>query len=539
MPADIRELTREVRGTPLDEVTDEQIGLLNEAASQAHLSPRERGYVNRTLLLPQILRIKHPSSESWRHLIRLCDLFRDTTGYVTANPDERALVAAFAAKAHFAAAMSQSVSDAERQASAKAGAEYLDEALKLCSRYSLAEVQANLSGLEKIRAGVLEGDVTTRIRFDIPFAIAVPDGEYSISLGRERPALLQLRYRPPGHQRFGFQPTGTGAGLPMSVDWARLQDTPSDLPSARVESLLSSRVQTGFNSLILDVPWLIDPFAEETQPPPLPGGHEERLNPLAMLRLPPEFHEAARITNLFIDHVRAASGRYEVDRISAADIQATSTSVWVRGHLMFRHDLKAGGPYRIRAGTPAQPDWIDRLTERLSGPPIDAVEGLILDAQKHIVQAEYRMAVLNVNAALELFVNTHVHVRLAGHASADIVQGFLQGPDVLERARQELLALASSGDRAAAIAADVLPTNSTAEPNRLRPSIYALVKFMDQYRPFGLSRTKLNRLINQIRVYRNEVAHGAVGNAELDPERVANAVERFIEFRDLAESTAV
>jgi len=285
---------------------------------------------------------------------------------------------------------------------------------------------------------------------------------------------------------------------------------------------------------LIDVPYLVDPFADELRPPAIPEEGQGRIDPLSVLDLPAAFHVAAKLTNQFVDHVRVASGRYEFERLSAADIEAVSVSIWVAGWFVFRLPLTGGGPFRVSTGRADAADWTERLEAELQGPRVDHFDRLVLDALKYVVQDELRLAVLNVNAAFEFFVNTHVFERLSGAVPMEDIEAFMAGKDVLESARAVLVELSESGDEIAANAADVIPPHPDGNAAKLKPSVYKIVKFMDRSRPFGMSRTALNRLVNDIRVYRNEVAHGQVGDADLDARKVANAIERLERFRTLA-----
>lgn len=534
---EFRSALRDIRATALDDVTDAQLSRLRTASEGLPLSPSDVGHVNRTLLLPQILRVKSPAPSDWSHLLGMCNAFRSTEGFVRCEPFERALLHVFEAKAHLAGALSLARPPEDRRASIGAAKDFLALAKHLCDQYGLADLAAQLRELEDVQAGMARDEVTTRIRFDVPFAVAVHDGDYEMNVGCERPAIVRVRYRPPAYPRFGNQVDEMGVGIPIPGDWAQLQATPDDQRTARVESRLSSRVQSGFDSFLIDVPYLVDPFADELRPPAVPEEGEGRIDPLAVLDLPAAFHVAARITNDFVDHVRAASGRYEFERISAADIEAVSVSVWVGGWLVFRLPLTGGGPYRISVGNGKPAEWTEKLRTQLLGASVGPIERLVLDAHQYIVQDELRLAVLNINAALELFVNTHVFERLAEVVPHEEIESFMGGVDILESARAYLMEMAESGDAVAADAADVIPPHPDGNAAKLKPSVYRIVKFMDRHRSFGLTRSELNRLVNEIRVYRNEVAHGQVGDRDLDSKQVANALKQLEEFRAKALNT--
>jgi hypothetical protein len=469
-------------------------------------------------------------------LLEGCAAFEQTHGFATAPPDERCSCHILVARAKVAASLDSHLSEDERAAATAEAKSRWRTARRLSDLYKIEHLDSEIEVLQGVLTGLDVGDVKTVLRFDLPFAIAVPDGEYRITLPQSGEAKFQVVFRPPTAVRFGV--IWDNGALSTNVDW----ELPDRLPPpvgpevARAESLVSSRTLFGFSAVRLEFPYFIDTYGEPELPPALQIEDPEPVNPLVVYQFPAEFQEIVNVTNYFIDQVRIASGRYEIDRISVSDIEAVAIVTFIGDIRVMQIPFRGGGPYKIHHG---EPSWMTSLRSALLDQPrVDTVSRLILDAHKFLLQRELRLAVFNVNAAFELFVNIHYRLRVSYAPDTSSFIAFAEGESTFETCRRELIARGKGkGGKAFRIAADLLPTPEIPREMLHRPSVHQLIKQMDHVIPFGYSRTRLSKLVNQIRYSRNEVAHGSVTDDELAPERIERSLNALQEFISVANQT--
>lgn len=379
--------------------------------------------------------------------------------------------------------------------------------------------------------------IKTKIRFDLSFALSVPDGRYSFRLPDGKYASLEIRFRPPEYHRMGIIPESTGASFPQPINAFALEETPENMRVSRVESL-SGRALLGFSSVLLTIPQFIDTFDTPQIPSTLKSEFPEPVDPLFIYQMPPEFRVAAGHTNNFIDHLRSASGRYEIDKLCPGDIEAVTISTWGGKFLLMNIPLRGGGPFKIATEPIKEPEWLSTFEEQLKNDEApDLIKVLILDAKKFVLQEQLRLAVININAALEMFVNNHVYTRGQPSANIDEIEKFMDGESIYEICRNQLLRESNKENQIYQEIADKLPLLEVDSKSKKKPSVYQIVNFMHNLVSFGISRAKLDQVINNIRVYRNEVAHGIVKDSDIDPNKVGNAVNELEAFMRMAVET--
>lgn len=533
----VRQALLQLYTKELRKITEEDFTTLIEAISPYSLSTSELGRIQRTILFVRISQAMEVNTQTYSLLLRFCDEYAVTPSFVEAEPGERCYVKIAKARALIAASFDERLPPEEQSQRLKVATQLLREARTLRSRFSVDAMEADLLQQEKLLQGALKQEVLTHLRFDLPFPVPAPDGTYQMRLDRGV-AEVDLVYRPPTAVRFGLQVEETGISYAVPVGppekWIEL---PVAEHNTRVDSFNGSRANTGFSSIRIKLPYFVESYGHprrgSTFDPDAP------LTPLLSTRLSEPFQQCTKVINGFIEHLRVASGRFDIDRITPLDIGALSIVTTVGGvYFMGIPLVTGGGPYRVQVNVTEKPVWMSRFQSRLMvNPHVEIEEVLCLDAKRFLMQGELRLALLNVNAALESFVNRHFRDRMASVRSQSDIDAFLVGDSIFESCRAELIKRALAGDVSAQVAADLMPTPEVAPEFRRRPSVFHMVTWMHKRVPFGLSTNKLKALINRIRDKRNEVAHGSISDSDLSVDRVHASIVGLEEFVQRANRT--
>jgi hypothetical protein len=478
----------------------------------------------------------------------LCDVYETAPGYGAAPLSEKGEVRIGSARASLLASLDPELATARRfeeLASARA---------KLHSARILLEPRSDflawVKHYEAIAAGLSEGDVKTALRFDIPMVLPVPDGEYEIRID-DKLAQLKVAYRVPGSSRFGTVidgPVVQTSGLTgHPLQWLEF---PMSEHINKVELFAAKRMSIGFTSVVVLLPGYVKPYVVQKQinlpelkfpfdeyvPKTFTMSVREQMRDLGHIQSSDAKDTAVRLLNRLIDQIRLSGERFELERLLPGDIEQFALVVLVGGQAFISSPLISHGNPQAIVGRAFAHDWQDDLRRALlSEVKVPIERFLILDARRFLYQRELRLAVLNVNAALEAFVNRHFSERLEGLAPETEIRSFLDGSSIFENCRGQLIEMAKQGDKAALNAAELLPTPVV--QNKWKPPVNQMVSEMHRHLPFGLSKTKLSKLINRIRRSRNEVAHGQFEDADLKLKDVEDSLNALEEFISRAEST--
>jgi hypothetical protein len=521
----------------LDKVTEADLDGLRKLIQRLRLSESDVGYAVRMELFVRIHRALAVTTQTYGYLRSLCEQYERSPRFVETSPGNRCFVRLAAVRASLAASLDSTLSRADRDVELRRATSEMRSAKKLFQMYAVDELRDDFARIEGLYNGIVAGDVTTAVRCDIPLVLPIPDGEYEVRVG-EGIARVKIAYRPPTTPKFGLTVEKTGVSFPVELgnplEWLELSAAEH---GTRVESLTSTRVSVGFTSVVVFLPTFIDAYIAPRKGEPYDP--RQPLNPLITQRFPDVITRTTLVLNQVIDQVRWHTGRFDLDRILPADIEAVA-AVTLVGDIPFMvlPLLTGGGPFKVSVNTTNTPIWLEAFKARLrEGAEVPTEDLLLLDAQRFLMQGELRLAVLNTNAAFELFVNSHATERVRGTAAEAEMEEFLKGSSLFENCRAELVRLAGTGDKSAGNAADLIPTPVVEEQFRKKPSVFQMVVKMHQHLPFGMSRTKLMALVHRIRGKRNEVAHGQAGDGDLEPTAVYSSIESLRSFIESAKLT--
>lgn len=483
----------------------------------------------------------------------VCDTFMRAGGNSAVMSLDRCYVKMMSTRVALVASVDHWLTPEERNQHLVEAEEHLSGVRQLFEMGGCEELSQEFELLERLTSGITKGAISTCVRFDIPLVLPIPNGAYAVCVGNKR-AYVRVVYRDPAAIRAGSQVFGSAVTAPMLAggfhEWLAL---PASEHTNKVELLASKRAVSGFTSVLVTFPEYLSPFHYDRDPPqpfdieeffanPPPlrtftTAVQEKLTKMGDRPIPEAAKRAIRLVNRLIDEIRLSGERYNLERITPDDVEAIGVVHLVEGHVWLH--ISIGYARQAIVGTEFAYEWVDLLRAKLLSndePPIERF--LLLDARKFLMYGELRLSILNVNAALEAFVHRHFPRRLGTASTSPDVEAFLEGPSLFESCREELIILSATGNRYAGIAAEVMPTPAVDRESRLKPPVNKLVMRMNGHLSFGLSKTKLNRLIGRIRYRRNEVAHGLLGDADLDRDRVRQSIEALEEFIQRAESTA-
>ena len=234
------------------------------------------------------------------------------------------------------------------------------------------ELRANTKGIPE--------NVQTIIDFRLPYAVPLPDGLYEMKLDGKTADIVVKRVQIT--QIEGI--TGTGTAQIQFDKYGR----------------------SSFSSVSMKFPWKMDL-------------EENGRKPLLLGDIPPrrKFKQTIlRFLNRFIDAVRYSTQEYWVERARYQDILSYNVSYWdgkkryPAGRMMI--DTGVGG-IRI-GGKPFQikEEKLDELKEMLSKElPLDASRIFLLNSKDACLQEDFRLAMIEGVAALEIVLYNFIKVQ--------------------------------------------------------------------------------------------------------------------------------
>jgi hypothetical protein len=493
---------------------------------------------------------------------RICEAYKKGTGYDTAPDRDKFVVSIISARASLAASLDHCLSTSERETALEAAKAEIAAAEALLNGKADRELHECLAEHRDLYEGLAEGAVATAVRFDIPIVLPVSDGAYDVRMG-EAIARLTVAYRPPGAARSGLALTRdmVGASGPVGgpLDWITVESTHY---TSKVDLLTAKYAAVGFTTVLAMFPrflnWYIDTkpstFAlgvsgAETHAPTM-DEWRTRIDEImadaaqgfsrrsAEITYPEFVKEPLELLNRFIDAIRVVGHRYSLDRLVPADIDAFTVVTLVRGNPFLTRPQYFPARAMEIGGTGRSPAWLDTLRERLlTGDEIPVEEILIVNARKFLLHGELRLAVINVNAALESFLSKHIVERLAGRVPDSELGEFLEGQTIFEKCKARLITMANDGVEGASNVAALFSALRFPKADKEYPPVHKLVKKMNEVVSFGLRTKELDALIKKIREYRNEVAHGKFGDTDLDAGSVRESLAALEQFMSIAMRT--
>jgi hypothetical protein len=531
-------------------VLEFQVEQLRTSIAKRGLSGFEEDRAFKAALIQLIADRPAPFMQNYYEHKYLCDLFDRLVGQEGGADADGCYVKCVSAHASIAGSLDQWLTGDARAACLRAALAQLTAGWKLAESGDCEQYRNYLEDLQETYEGVIEGAVSTAIRFDIPLVLPVPDGEYSIRI-EENAATIQIAYRPQTASRFGSVVSDQGVQVPVQpggpTDWLKLPAEQMD----KLELVAAKRTTVGFTTVLLTFPRYVNPyrfqFDDEPEdlsrfdfwapPPSFSQRVQQSMKRMIRVRHSELIELSVKVINRFIDEIRVLGQRHELERIVPADIEYFNVAHLVRNKPFSASTLGEGGSVVI-TGTGFVHDWVDQLHDNLlSGREIELEPLLLLDGRRYLLQGELRLAVLNINAALESFVNRHFVERMRGVMTDAELEAFLGGQSVFERCKAALAVLAANGDETAKELAGAIPLPQVRDEERLKPSVNKMVTEMNRRVSFGISNTKVSDLVNRIRRHRNEVAHGKYGDSDLDRQKVRDSLEALESFIQLATDT--
>lgn len=231
--------------------------------------------------------------------------------------------------------------------------------------------------------------------FDLPFSIPVPDGIYQTKVGTHVAEISVKRIQ--REKIEGFEGRGT------------------------LQMMFDKYGKSSFSHIDLKLPWVVDFFEIGRKP--------------LLINAPPRAKAkeiALHYLNRFIEVVRYITGEYWVEPVRYQDILTYGAFYWdgKKRYPAGLHLLDSGvGGFRVGGGHPFQmeKEKIEKLNSILKNElEIDSSKIFILNAKDSCLQEDFRLAVIETVAALEVVL--YKFIRLQGHKlqiQNDELKGFI------------------------------------------------------------------------------------------------------------------
>ncbi|QUM77803.1 hypothetical protein HWV00_17105 [Moritella sp. 24] len=231
--------------------------------------------------------------------------------------------------------------------------------------------------------------------------------------------------------------------------------------------------------------------------------------------------EVIRLLNYFIKAYRVTMNEEWVLKISDKLIVETNIRYTLLGEEVHRIIFPPQGTF---SSVPKKNLDNALLLEELKHPTNSIWKHSYLDAKLNFGINNLTQAVMDLNIAFENFVGLKVDERLSKSLSQEEVDLFYSGRSYenLDSKLQKF------------ITKDIFENEFLSDKNyKLPPSTYKLVGYCNRIKKFSLSRKDINSLINTIRTYRNDIAHGRhIADDDLF-EHIPKAFESFDSFQAL------
>lgn len=231
--------------------------------------------------------------------------------------------------------------------------------------------------------------------------------------------------------------------------------------------------------------------------------------------------------NYFLDYYKSTTEYYWIDNLNLSQIQASNVKVISEKHddiisipFYYGHSVKvSNSPSYISQ------EKINELKDSINigeQPPL--WEMLYLDSKNSIFIEKYREAIISINSAFENYLNIKSREILRSGMTDKEVEDYLQGE--VSYATYYLNEFISEENFNIAVEQGIISSHS--------PSTFQIIKKCFEFNNdnrISISKTKLNKLVNDIRKNRNDIIHGnliLLKNVESDAKKSISSFEEFI-----------
>jgi hypothetical protein len=236
--------------------------------------------------------------------------------------------------------------------------------------------------------------------------------------------------------------------------------------------------------------------------------------------MPKVLFEALNALNYFIDRYRIVTGNYWIERVFFKMIPKFDYEVRL-GNQRFGDAFGMYVPgFFISSGIPYLKDSeVVKLHNYLEIEEIPLWEILLLDSKDYLLQRDYREAIYSINGAFENYLMLKAQEKLSIAWGKEHAIEYLEGKPVYKYHNLKDYISEETFNRAVA----------DGKIGKYVPITGQILKECYEIHPLTISRTQLDKLVKEIRKYRNEVIHGVKINDDL--ENVAfEAIRSFEEF---------
>ncbi|MDK9737616.1 hypothetical protein KI655_09915 [Vibrio sp. D404a] len=231
--------------------------------------------------------------------------------------------------------------------------------------------------------------------------------------------------------------------------------------------------------------------------------------------------EVIHLLNYFVKAYRIAMDEEWLLKVSSKLIIETNIRYTLSGEEVHRLIFPPQGLFQ----TIREEDFdTEKLCFELENPSQSVWKHSYLDAKLNFGINNLTQAVMDLNIAFENFVGIKVDERLSKHLEKDDIEQFYSG-----RSYENL-----DSKTKGFVTEEAFEAHFLSDPNyKLPPSTYRLVGYCNKLEKFSCSRKEINSLINNIRKYRNDIAHGRYINDSCLLDHIPQAFESFEEFQKL------
>lgn len=230
--------------------------------------------------------------------------------------------------------------------------------------------------------------------------------------------------------------------------------------------------------------------------------------------------------NYFLDYYKSTTDYYWIDNLNLKQIRASNVMVVSEN---YDNIISIPFYYSQCIKISNSPSYITKeqfneLKDRIiKGQSPELWEKLYLDSKNNIFIEKYKEAVISINSAFENYLNIKSRDILRSKMTEEEVEDYLQGKVSYET--YFLNEFISKEDFNRAIEQGIISSHS--------PSTFQIIKkcFEVNKSRITISRSKLNKLVNDIRKNRNDIIHGnlkLLKNIELDAKKSISSFEEFI-----------
>lgn len=230
--------------------------------------------------------------------------------------------------------------------------------------------------------------------------------------------------------------------------------------------------------------------------------------------------------NYFLDYYKSATEYYWIDNLNLKQIQASNVMVVSENHddiisipFYYAHGVKVSNSLSY-----INKEKFNELKDKLiKGQEPQLWEMLYLDSKNNMFIEKYKEGVISINSAFENYLNIKSREILRSKMTNEEVENYLQGKVSYET--YFLNEFISEDDFNRAVEQGTISSHS--------PNIFQIIKKCFEFNEnrITISRSKLNKLVNDIRKNRNDIIHGnltLLKNIGSDAKKSISSFEEFI-----------